>query len=448
MLASVRSDGTIYALSSGRGPSGVAVIRLSGPGSHDIVSKLAGRVPPQRQARLVSLRHPDTGEALDRAIVIVFTNPHSFTGEDVAELHVHGGIAVVQGVLDAIQATGLARPAEPGEFTYRAFRNGKIDLTAAEAVGDLIAAETAEQRRLALRQAGGELAALYDRWRSQLLDALALIEASLDFMDEADVPASAIADASPIVEALEKELRKHLDDGRRGEILREGFKVAIAGPPNVGKSSLLNRLARRPAAIVSDEPGTTRDVIVVKLDLDGLPVHISDTAGLRTATGAIEQEGIRRAIGESRDADLVLWVSSADVPALPLPADLAEVVDRIVPVVNKADVLPSGSVPPAHGLAVSALTGEGIDALTTRIATEAQARIGQSQSPVLTRLRHRELVTRAADALAAFRAGSDLAPELRAEDLRRAGGALGRITGRVDVEDILGRIFSSFCIGK
>jgi tRNA modification GTPase len=443
----VRNENTIFALASGRGLSGIAVIRLSGESAIGVVERLARRRPPPRQATLVSLRHPESRELLDRALAILFPAPSSFTGEDVVELHVHGGSAVIDGVLEAIHATGLARAAEAGEFTYRAFRNGKLDLTAAEALGDLIAAETAEQRRLALRQAGGELGRLYDGWREKLLDALALVEASLDFMDEADVPANAIAHASPIAEALESELRRHLDDGRRGEIVRNGFKVAIAGPPNVGKSSLLNRLARRSAAIVSEEPGTTRDVIVVRMDLDGLPVLVSDTAGLRQATGKIEQEGIRRTIVEARAADLVVWLSSVEAPAQPLPHELHAIESKTLRVMNKADLRLDSSLP--YGmLAVSALTGEGIEALTTRIAEEGRARIGLTQSPVLTRMRHRDLVTRAADALADFRSGDSSMPELRAEDLRRAAHALGRITGRVDVDDVLGRIFSAFCIGK
>ena len=445
----MRAEDTICALSSGRGQAGVAVIRLSGPAAHSIVEKLIGRLPKAREATLVALRHPKSGEVLDRALVLVFSAPRSFTGEDVVELHVHGGLAVIDAVLEGVLATGQCRAAEPGEFTYRAFRNGKLDLTAAEALGDLIAAETAEQRRLALRQAGGELAGLYEGWRTKLLDALALVEASLDFMDEADVPANAMTRASPIAEALETELRRHLDDGKRGEIVRDGFKVALVGPPNVGKSSLLNRLARRPAAIVSDEPGTTRDVITVKLDLDGLAVHVSDTAGLRRPTGAIEQEGIRRTIGEARVADLVIWMTSPDAGAPALPPEIEGLAGKAIGVMNKADLLRRGQDPLPEGmLAVSALTGEGIEALTDRIAERARSQIGMSQSPVLTRARHRELVTRAAEALADFRLGDKGAPELRAEDLRRATHALGRITGRVDVEDVLGRIFSAFCIGK
>lgn len=445
----MRSEDTICALSSGRGQSGVAVIRLSGPAAQGIVARLAGRLPRLREATVLPLRHPISAELLDRGLVIVFAAPRSFTGEPMAELHVHGGPAVIDGVLEAIHATGLARTAEAGEFTYRAFRNGKLDLTEAEALADLIAAETAEQRRYALRQAGGDLRRLYDGWRERLLDALALVEASLDFMDEADVPANALARASPVVEALEAELRRHLDDGRRGEIVRDGFKVALTGPPNVGKSSLLNRLARRPAAIVSEEAGTTRDVIVVRIDLDGLPVFFSDTAGLRQAIGKIEQEGVRRTISEARDADLVLWLSSADVPAQPVPPELLGIEDKTVRVFNKADLTAPADPRLREGaLAVSALTGDGIATLIDLIGKEARTRIGMTQNPVLTRARHRELVSEAVAALADYLAGDTSAPELRAEDLRRAAQALGRVTGRVDVEDVLGRIFSAFCIGK
>ena len=404
---------TICALSSGQGKSGVAVVRVSGPGALDAVARLAGRLPPARKAELRTIRTPDTGEEIDRAIVLVFAAPSSFTGEDVCEVHAHGGRAVVARVLSALTIAGC-RMAEPGEFARRAFDHGKIDLTQAEGLADLIDAETEAQRVQAIRQAGGGLARLYDGWRTELITALALLEASIDFSDEADVANDAVAQSLGIVDGLVRRIRLHLADGRRGEILRDGFRVVLAGPPNAGKSSLLNALAQREAAIVSAEPGTTRDVIEVRLDLAGLPVIVSDTAGIREPLGAIEREGIRRSIARGHEADLVLWLDAAvasgrdvgDDDGGDIPEALLSQADRLVRVRSKADLvaLPerreggrraqtgNDDGRTRHRFAVSATTGEGIADLIAGIAAVARTRIGGGEDAVITQARHRAAV--------------------------------------------------------
>src|SRR5688572_16981171 len=310
---------TIFALSSGHGRAGVAVIRISGPAAGVVLDHMAAPRPKPRFAAYRRVCAPRTGEVLDDGLALWFAGPRSETGEDMAELQVHGGRAVVAAVLEAIGAIAGCRPAEPGEFARRAFENGKLDLTGAEGLADLIDAETAAQRRQALRQVEGALAKLYAGWRQRLIEATALLEAAIDFSDEADVVSDAVGRAREEVEALQGEIGRHLDDGNRGGLVRDGFKVVLAGPPNVGKSSLLNALARRDVAIVSAEAGTTRDVIEVKLDLEGLPVVVSDTAGIRDSVGAVEREGIRRALARAQAADLVLWLVDAMVLDAPGP---------------------------------------------------------------------------------------------------------------------------------
>jgi tRNA modification GTPase len=446
------SASTIFALSSAHGRAAIAVIRASGPKAGEALRLLTGRGAEPRKASLRTLRDPRTGEELDQALVIFFPAPASETGEDVLELHVHGGRAVIRSVLDALGRSEGCRPAEPGEFARRAFENGKIDLTAAEGIADLVDAETEVQRRQAVRQAGGMLAALYERWRGQLIDALGLVEAAIDFSDEGDVSQQAVAQAERAASRLVEDIRAHLADGNRGEILREGFQVVLAGPPNVGKSSLLNALARREAAIVSAEAGTTRDIIEVRLDLEGLAVVVSDTAGLREASSAVEREGIRRTLERGRGADLVLWVMDATEPDEALPAGLAGPEAQLLMVANKADLLADRSAAAeasrANVLVVSARTGSGMDALTRRIAALARERVGSGDGPVLTQARHRLGLEAAARGLEAFLAGTDQGLELRAEDLRLATQAIGRITGRVDPEHVLDAIFGRFCIGK
>jgi tRNA modification GTPase len=442
---------TIFALSSGLGRAGVAVIRISGPTAGLVLDRMAPPRPLPRRAALRRVRDPQTAEVLDEALALWFPGPKSETGEDMAELHVHGGRAVVAGVLAALGGIEGCRLAEPGEFARRAFEGGKLDLTGVEGLADLIDAETAAQRRQALRQAGGGLARLYEGWRSRLIETLALVEAAIDFSDEADVTSQSLLTARAQAEALHKAIADHLNDGRRGEIIREGLHVVLAGPPNVGKSSLLNALAQREVAIVSDEPGTTRDVIEVKLDLRGLAIVVSDTAGLRAAVGKVEQEGVRRALARARTADLVVWLTDATNPQ-PVPIEVANAqaaeTGHLLIVANKIDCVGDERPAAAYGahVAVSATTGAHLEALTACLADHAHRRLGDSETVALTQARHRAALQACAADLRGFLAAQAL--ELGAEDLRRASRALGRLTGRVDVEDVLDQVFGRFCIGK
>lgn len=407
---------------------------------------MAGGVPEPRRAVLRAIRDPRSGEMLDRGLALWFPAPRSFTGEDMAELHIHGGRSVLDGVLGALGALPGLRLAEPGAFARRAFENGKLDLTAAEGLADLIDAETEAQRRQALRQSAGRLREVYDGWRGRLIEAGALLEAALDFADEGDVPDTVWGQARPLVERLADEIAAHLKDARGGEILRDGFHIVIAGPPNAGKSSLLNALAKRDAAIVSAEAGTTRDVIEVRLDLGGYAVILMDTAGIREAATAIEGEGIRRTLSRVADADLVLWIGDLTEPANgPLPEALQSAPD-VLRVANKADLAPRATAEGA--VAISALTGLGLDRLLSEILRRLRERVGNAENAVITRARHRQELQTAYAALTHFLDGDTSQTELRAEDIRSAATALGRITGRVDVEDILGKIFADFCIGK
>src|ERR1700729_3986662 len=365
---------TIFALSSGRPPAAIAVVRLSGPNARIALQRLTGGVPKPRQAVLVQVRDPATGEPIDEALALWFPAPHSETGEDVAELQLHGGHAVVAGVLGALGTIPGCRLAEPGEFTRRAFEAGRLDLTAVEGLGDLIAAETPAQRRQAFRQLKGLIGDRAEAWRRRLIEALALVEARIDFSDEADVPEDLLGPALYAAQQLRDEIAGVLADGRRGERLRDGLVVAIAGPPNAGKSTLLNRLARREAAIVSPHAGTTRDVIEVHLDLDGYPVTLLDTAGIRDSAEPVEREGVRRARERAAAADLVLWVTDGSASGLAIderPKNLANAVIWLVR--NKIDQAAAGSrlCVGKHDsgefeftLSISALTGEGTEALT------------------------------------------------------------------------------------
>ncbi len=434
------NEDPIFALATGAGRAAVAVLRLSGQECAAILSKVAGGLPRPRMASLRQLRHPDSGEVLDRALVLWFPGPASYTGEDSAEFHLHGGPAVVAGVAEALVAAG-ARPAEAGEFTRRAFLNGKLDLTAAEGIADLIAAETAGQRRQALRQAGGALATLYGGWAGQLTALLARQEAFIEFEDE-DLPVDLDAEVVEAAAALRSEIATHLADGGRGERLREGLTVAILGAPNAGKSSLLNALVGREAAIVSARAGTTRDVVEARLDLGGVPMTLADTAGLRDTLDDIEVEGIRRARQRAEEADLLLLVFAADQP---LDADtLAWRRPDALVVMNKSDL----GGPPAgfDGLMVSARSGAGLEALRARLEHEAVARAGSTAETLLTRPRHRAALQEAISWLSTLQSAP--LPELRAEALRAALRALGRITGRVGVEAVLDVVFGEFCIGK
>jgi tRNA modification GTPase len=445
---------TIAALATGAGRAGVAVIRLSGPEAGAALSALTARaLPAPRMATREAFCDPRTGLSLDDGLALWFPGPASFTGEDVAELHIHGGPAVIAAVIDAALSQPGVRPAEPGEFTRRAFENGKLDLAEAEGLADLVDAETEGQRRQALRQRRGALSSVYEGWRARLIEAAALIEAEIDFPDE-DLPGALAQRAGPILSALAADMAAHLNDAHRGERIRDGFRIAIIGPPNAGKSSLLNALAQREAAIVSDIPGTTRDVVEVRLVLGGFPVWIADTAGLREAADAIEAEGVRRALARAEEADLRIGVvdAGADTPASVSavlgPTDLL--------VQSKLDLLgPPASRRQAPALAgetpavqVSAVTSEGLRELEASIAQRVTDALGREEAPVLTRARHRRLVQEAQAALMRAIPALDVGPELAAEDVRVAADQIGRLTGRIDVEDLLDEIFSSFCIGK
>jgi tRNA modification GTPase len=423
---------TIFALASGSVRAAIAVMRVSGPSAGPVLAALCGgSLPPPRHAALRRLRAP-AGDTLDRALVLWLPGPGTYTGEDSAELHLHGGRAVVDGVADALLAAGL-RPAEPGEFTRRAFLNGRMDLLEAEAVHDLVSAETDAQRRQALRQMDGDLGALYRDWADRLRTVLAQQEALIDFPDE-DLPPEVEAQLLATTRAVRQQIAAHLDDAGRGEKLREGLVFAIAGAPNVGKSTLINALAEREVAIVSATPGTTRDALEARVVLGGVPVTLVDTAGLRDTDDAIEAEGVRRARARAGDADLVLTVIEAGSPA-PDGTGLL--------IANKADLERPG---PQGALRISAMTGEGLPALRDRLAAEARRMTESQGPPPLTRARHRAALLAAAQHLADAE-NADL-PELRGEDLRLAVRALGRITGHVGVEDILDTVFSAFCIGK
>lgn len=442
---------TIFALSSAPGRAGVAVVRISGPQAGQVLDLMARPRPKPRVASGRRILHTSTAEVLDRGVVLWFPAPKSFTGEDVAELQLHGSVAVVRAVLAAVALVPGCRPAEPGEFARRAFDNGKIDLVEAEGLADLIDAETEAQRRQALRQSQGALSSLYESWRASLIEATALVESAIDFSDEGDVAYDAFSAGKAVITDLAKAMRHHLDDGNRGEIVRSGFRVVLAGPPNVGKSSLLNALARRDAAIVSDEAGTTRDVIEVRLDLEGLAVIVSDTAGIRDTDGKVEREGIRRSLAHAADAELVVWLTDIHAPEPLLPPPLRDIADRILLVVNKIDLAADAAQPslPDDMIAISVKTGGGLDALTSRIGAIARARVGNgAEEPVITQDRHRRLIEAGITDIETFLAGDANHVELRAEDLRRAAASLGRITGRIDVEDVLDGIFSRFCIGK
>ena len=435
------SPDAIFAPASGHGRAAVAVIRLSGPRTPAVLRALLGdRLPDPRRASLRTLRDPRDRIVLDQALVLWMPGPGTFTGEDQAELHLHGGVAVRMAVLRALGRQPGCRPADPGEFTRRAFLNGRMDLTAVEGLADLIDAETEAQRRQATRQLQGEFGVAVDRWRARLLGRLARLEALLDFSDEEDVPGF----AGPLDElaAVAAEVATAVAGAERGERIREGVTVVIAGPPNAGKSTLLNALAKREVAIVSPIPGTTRDAIEVRCDLGGLAVTLVDTAGLRDSQDAVEQEGIARARRSMDQADLVLWLTpSGEAGQAVLPSPAGATCRRIR---TKSDL---GGCGLGEDLAVSARSGEGLDDLLAMVAGFAGSQLQGAGEAIVTRERHRHALNEVLQCLARAQA-SDHAPELAAEDLRLALRALGRITGRVDVEDVLDHIFSSFCIGK
>lgn len=435
---------TLFALASAPGRAAIAVWRISGPDTADAVRILTRRaLPAARQAVLRRLFEPVSNVAIDDALLLWFPGPASFTGEDSAELHTHGGRAVADAVGAALSGLPGLRAAEPGEFSRRAFLNGKLDLTEAEAIADLTVAETEAQRRQALAQAQGGLSALYDKWRESLLRLRAHLDGAIEFPDE-DI-GYPLVEVAEELDALREAVARHLADARRGERLRDGLTVAVVGAPNAGKSSLVNALSERDVAIVSPEAGTTRDAIEVHLDLGGNPVTLVDTAGLREAAGAIEAEGIARARARAEAADLVLVLFDATLP--PDATTLALLDERSIAVWNKADLKPPpDTIGGRQALSISTKTGIGVDALVERISNAVNGLLSDSGGPPPTRARHRTALVGCVQALDA--AKNAPAPELSAEELRRAADELGRLTGRIDIEEMLDSIFRDFCIGK
>jgi tRNA modification GTPase len=441
---------TIFALSSGRPPNAISVVRVSGPQAHVALRTLMGRIPPPRMATRALLINLDQGP-IDDAVVLWFPGPASATGEDVAEFHVHGGRAVLGALFAALSSLENTRAAEAGEFTRRAFENGKLDLTEAEGLDDLIHADTDRQRRQALRQLKGLLGDKARNWRAQVIEAAALVEAGIDFSDESDVPAELIAPALAKIKALHEEIAEVLAAQGRSERLRDGLVVAIAGPPNVGKSTLMNLLARREVAIVSPHAGTTRDVIEVQLDLEGYPVTVIDTAGIRETEDPVELEGVRRARARAAEADLVLWLVEDD--SHEHGADGGAPVWMVR---NKIDLTALGGNAAGMGqtsgslnFGISAARGDGVSELVAALVAFAQDYLGSGEGGLIGRERQRALLREAAASLhRSMDAPAGRGEELVAEDLRAAAHSLGRLLGRVDVEDILDKIFKDFCIGK
>jgi tRNA modification GTPase len=440
-------DQTIFALSSGRPPNAISIVRVSGGHAGAILSSLATRIPPPRRATRALIRDANQ-KPIDDAVVLWFPGPKSATGEDVAEFHVHGGRAVLAALFAALSSFENTRAADPGEFSRRAFENGKLDLTEAEGLDDLIHADTDRQRRQALRQLKGLLGDRARSWRAQIIEASALIEAGIDFSDEGDVPPELIAPALAKIKALHAEIAEVLATQGRSERLRDGMVVAIAGPPNVGKSTLMNQLARREVAIVSPHAGTTRDVIEVQLDLDGYPVTVIDTAGIRATEDPVEQEGVRRAQARAAEADLVLWLVEEESPdhAVEGAVPVWMVRNKIDLSALKPHVAGMGRTCGSRYFEISASRGDGLQQLIVALVGHAENVFGSGEGGLINRERQRTLLRETAASLQCSMEGRG--EELVAEDLRAAAHSLGRLLGRVDVEDILDKIFRDFCVGK
>jgi len=442
------SADTIFALSTPAGKAGVAVVRMSGPASFQIANRLSPKAPLEIGKIQYCGFAASDGSLIDRGLRLAFEGPKSFTGEDCVEFHIHGGRAVIDKLLSALADQGM-RPAEPGEFTRRAFENDKLDLTAAEGLADLIDAETEAQRRQAFVQMEGHLGKMYESWRASLIGAMALMEAEIDFADE-DLPEDLSQQIYPAIAEVLEEIQAHLNDRGIGERLRDGVRIAILGPPNVGKSSLINALSQRDVAIVSDISGTTRDILEVHLDLGGIPVLIADTAGLRTSGDAIEAEGIRRAQRRAKESDLRCFVGDASQAQTFEDGEIQDLFQEgDLLILNKSDlkapdVGPTGS----EVISISVKTGDGLDRLIESLSDRVHDLAWPSEAPRITRQRHRLLLEEVVRHLKDLQAHQDREVALRAETLRLSVRSLGRITGRVDVEDVLDLVFSEFCIGK
>lgn len=434
-------NGTIFAPATASGKAGVAVIRVSGPFALESIKQMTAiKTPVPRKAMFSEIHTPD-GTAVDNGLVLYFPCPNSFTGEDVVEFQTHGGRAIISAVLSGLAQINGFRPAGRGEFTRRAVENGKMDLTAAEGLADLVDAETEQQRKQALRQMGGALAKIYEDWHDRLLHVLAWMEAYIDFPEE-EIPENVSADVRGKIAGLMSEIQVHLNDGRRGEKLRDGFQIAIIGAPNAGKSSLMNRLAQRDVAIVSSTAGTTRDIIEVRLDINGYPVIVADTAGLRDTDEEIEAEGVRRAKARAEEADLVLWLSDALKGKNNTETEKIDS-EKIFCIMNKADQAEPQN---DDNIWISAKTGQGIDVLLDRIGRFVEEKMALREEPSLTRLRHRKALEECLQCLNSSLKAPEI--ELMTEDLRMAMRSLGKITGQVQVEKLLDVIFKDFCIGK
>ena len=440
---------TIFALSSGAGRAGIAVIRLSGPGTSSLLQSMAGPLPAERAFTLRTLRDHASGETLDKCVIVWLPAPRSFTGEDCAELHLHGSPGVIRAVLDVLGRHDGVRPAEPGEFTRRAFGNGKMDLVEIEGLADLLEARTASQRRQAFQQMSGKASTVFENWRQDLLLIRADIEAVVDFVDEAGVAEAAAPGINARIQALLGEISSAMEQSTASELIRDGVRVVLAGHPNTGKSSLLNVLARRDAAIVSDIAGTTRDSIEVTLDVEGIPVILTDTAGIHErAADIVEEEGIRRSRKHMAGADVLVWVASPDVdgsekPDASFPPDIL--------VWNKVDLQSRSGLQRNdldRAIAISTRTGSGISDLLSALASLLNARYGKAESALVVSARQKRVTSRVHKHLVgALELGPEML-ELKAEEIRRASDEIGRLTGRVDVEEWLGAMFSRFCIGK